>query len=294
MLMKVGSIELDTDPAQALKDFQISLQRLDALPAVEQTTVFTTRIRSQILRKQADALEQLGEYGNAVSLFTQSIQIQTKLAAADPQDLRAQADVGVVLGDEAMAYKDAANPDLAAPGPAPSIARGRNLSAEVSLLTQVVAMTQSMLKRSPSDDEWKSVLADAEVNLGTAQSLLRGPGDSAAIAKTGIASLRELATRDQAAPRILLQAADAFLTVEPASLRDPTFALACAERAVALSHRQSPSELLLLAEAYRATGQIAKSRTAAEEGLALLSPFEPGSVKPNIRKLLEIQTRPVR
>ena len=294
MLVKVGSIELDTDPAQALKDFQVALQRLDALPAAEQTTVFTTRIRSQILRKQADALEQLGEYGNAVSLFTQSTQIQSKLAAADPQDLRAQADLGIVLDDEAMAYKDAANPDLATPGPAPSTDRRRNLSAEENLLTQVVAMTQSMLKRSPSDDEWKSVLADAQVKLGTAQSLLREPSDSAAIAKTGIAALREMATKDQAAPRILDQAADAFLTAEPASLRDPAFALACARRAVVLNRRQSPSELLILAEAYRAAGQIDKSRAAAEEGLALLSPLEPGSIKPNIRKLLEIQARPVR
>jgi hypothetical protein len=90
------------------------------------------------------------------------------------------------------------------------------------------------------------------------------------------------------------QAADAFLTVEPASLRDPAFALACAERAVALNHRQSPSELFILAEDYRAAGQIDQSRAAAEEGLALLSPLGPGSVKPNIRKLLEIQTRPAR
>src|SRR5580692_8285109 len=290
MLVKVGSIELDTDPAQALKDFQIALQRLDALPAAEQTTVFTTRIRSQILRKQADALEQLGEYGDAVPLFTQSITILTKMAAADAQDLRAQADLGIALDDEAVAYKEAANPDLAAPG---SDRKG-NLSAEASLLTQVVAMTQSMLKRSPSDGEWKSVLADAQVKLGTARSLLRGRGDSAAIAKTGMAALREMATKDQAAPRILDQAADAFLTVEPDSLRDPAFALACAERAVTLNRRQSPSELLILAEAYRATGQIDKSHAAAEEGLALLSPLEPGSIKPNIRKLLEIQARPVR
>ncbi len=193
-----------------------------------------------------------------------------------------------------MAYKDAANPDLAASGPASGVARKQNLSAEENLLAQVVAMTQSMLRRSPSDDEWKSVLADAQVKLGTAQFLLRGPGGSAVIAKTGVAALRELATKEQAAPRILLQAADAFLTVEPAALRDPAFALACAERSVALNRRQSPSELLILAEAYRATGQIDQSRAAAEDGLALLSPLELGSVKPNIRKLLEIQARPAR
>jgi hypothetical protein len=132
------------------------------------------------------------------------------------------------------------------------------------------------------------------LNLGTAQSLLRQPGDSAGIAKIGMASLRELATRDQAAPRILNQAADAVLPVEPASPRNSAFALACAERAVALNYRQSPSELLILAEAYRAEGQIDQSRATAEEGLALLPPLQPGSVKPNIRKLLEIQAHPGR
>jgi hypothetical protein len=116
----------------------------------------------------------------------------------------------------------------------------------------------------------------------------------AAILAAGIATLREMAAKDQAAPEILNQAADAFLNAEPASLRNPSFALACAERAVALNHRQSPSELLILAQAYRAAGQIDRSRAATEEGLALLPPLELGSVKPNIRKLLEIQARPAR
>jgi hypothetical protein len=45
--------------------------------------------------------------------------------------------------------------------------------------------------------------------------------------------------------------------------------------------------LLTLAQAYRASGQIEKSHTTAEEGLALLPTPQLGSVKPNIRKLLE-------
>jgi hypothetical protein len=50
---------------------------------------------------------------------------------------------------------------------------------------------------------------------------------------------------------------------------------------------------LTLAQAYRASGQMEKSRTTAKEGLALLPALPPGSVKPNIRKLLEneAQTR---
>jgi hypothetical protein len=68
-------------------------------------------------------------------------------------------------------------------------------------------------------------------------------------------------------------------------------AVACAERTVALSHRQLPSYLLTLAQAYRASGQIEKARATANEGLALLPALQPGSVKPKIRKLLEIQTQ---
>jgi len=49
-----------------------------------------------------------------------------------------------------------------------------------------------------------------------------------------------------------------------------------------------PTKLLTLAQAYRAAGQIEKSRAVAREGLALLPPQQPGSVKPRIRKLLEI------
>jgi hypothetical protein len=66
------------------------------------------------------------------------------------------------------------------------------------------------------------------------------------------------------------QAANAFLKAQPASLGDPQFAVSCAERAAALSHRKTPSVLLTLARAYRASGQIEKSRVTANEGLALL------------------------
>jgi hypothetical protein len=39
-------------------------------------------------------------------------------------------------------------------------------------------------------------------------------------------------------------------------------------------------------------GQTEKSRATAEEGLKLLPPFQLGSVKPRIRKLLESRRRP--
>jgi hypothetical protein len=99
--------------------------------------------------------------------------------------------------------------------------------------------------------------------------------------------MRDLAKKDDASAMILDQSADDFIRVQPASLRDPQLAIRCAERAVAFSRGQNPAELLTLAEAYRASGQIDRSHTTAKQGLLLLPPMQPGSAKPRIRKLLE-------
>jgi tetratricopeptide (TPR) repeat protein len=212
-----------------------------------------------------------------------------RLVAEDPKDFRALADLEVDLNAEAEGFEDAADPALAAdPGD-----RRRNLAAAEKLLTQVAAIMEKATRLDPTNEAWKAIQADAQVRLATIQTVLHNSGGSGALAKTGIAALRDLARKDQAPPLVLDGAARDFLKVEPASLRDPQFAVSCAEREVALSHRQSPSALLTLAQAYRASGQIEKSRATAKEGLALLPAPQPGGVKPNIRKLLEIQAQTV-
>jgi tetratricopeptide (TPR) repeat protein len=288
--MKIGSVEMETDPDQAFKDFQIALQRLDALPKAEQESLTSQRLRGVMLRKEANALVQLGEYSKATDHFAEVARIYQKFEAEDPHDLRALADLQVVLIDEAIGFETAADPALAVSGGD----RRRNLAAAEQLLTRAVGIMEKMLKQDPSDENWKSVLADAEVRLGAIQSVLHASGDAGTLAPKGLAALKNMAKKDQASAMILDQAANDFLKVQPASLRDPQFAVSCAERAVALSHRKSPSLLLTLAQAYRETGQIEKGRATAREGLALLPAPQPGSVKPRIRKLLEIQAQTAR
>ena len=60
--MKIGSVEMETDPAQALKDFQVAVERVDALPKEDQTTLPTMRLRSMLERKEAGALSELGQF----------------------------------------------------------------------------------------------------------------------------------------------------------------------------------------------------------------------------------------
>jgi tetratricopeptide (TPR) repeat protein len=285
--MKIGSVELGTDPAQALKDFQIALQSSNALPAAEQSTLSTLRMHSMIVRKQANALVQLGEYPEAIALYGEIVPSYKSLAAADPQDLRAMADLEVVLNDEAAAFESALDPVVGA-----SIQyHTRNLAAAASALTQTIDLTQKMLKQDLANENWTSVLADAQVRLAVVRSRLRTTGESEAVAKAGIDTFKDLANKDQASPMILDQAARALVVVVPISLRDPVLAEACAERAVALSQRRMPAMLLTLAQAYRAGGQIEKSRAAGKEGLALLPAPLRGATQSNIRRFLEAQAQ---
>jgi hypothetical protein len=99
--------------------------------------------------------------------------------------------------------------------------------------------------------------------------------------------LKNAAGNEKASPMLLNLVVRAFLQAEPASLRDPQFALASAERGVTLTHRKTPAWLLSLAQAYRAAGRVQQSRAAANEGLAHLPAVQPGMAKSRIRKLLE-------
>lgn len=285
--MKIGSVELAIDPKQALKDFQLALDRTNALPKAEQNTLPTVRLRTMILRKEAGTLSELGEYERAFPHFDEAIQIEQKFVAADPQDSRALFDLQIVLSDKADSLEDAA--DLSS-GRAPA-ARRRDLVAAESLRTQILSIMGRMLKTDPTNDSWKMVVAGAQVHLGTIRSELKEPGGSAALSGAGLAVFRRLASAHQVSPLYLDQAASAFLDVEPATLKDPAFAVACAEREVAISQRKRPNYLLTLARAYSANGQIEKSRATAAEALALLPASRTENSTPTMRMLFEMKAQ---
>jgi hypothetical protein len=286
--LKIAETESETDPAQALKDFQFGLERVSALPKEEQGSMRILRVRDSLLEGEAEVLVQLGRYSEAHALYAQAAEMVQHLSAADPLDLRALFDVQTGLNQQAIAFETAA--DLAfSVSPAE---RRSNLDSAEKLWAQEVTVLQMMIKQDTSNEEYAAVLANAQVHLGTARSILRSSAEAAAMARVGVASLKSLAAKDQASPTTLDIAAGDLLIVEPASLREPKTALTFAGRAVALTHRKSPLMLLTLAQAYRATGQIEKSRATAKEGLTLLAPIQPGGPKPHLRKLLEIQTQP--
>jgi hypothetical protein len=285
---KIGSVEIDTDPALALNDFQDALQHVDSLPDAEKHSLSMQRMRAIIERKEAGALVQLSEFAAATGLYEEAVGFYSKIVASDPQDLRASADLKVALNFEALGFEaaaDAARVDGVGDW-------RRNLLAAQKLWTQELVIIESSLQSDSIDSDLQVSRADAQVRLAAIHSLLHSAGDSGALAKKGLASLNEMARKPEASSLILDMAAKDFLLAEPASLKDPYLAVNYAERAVALTQHKTPSMLLTLAQAYRASGQTKQSQATAAEALALLSAPQPGSVKPRIRIQLERQLQP--
>ena len=292
MLMKVGSVEMETDPVQANQDFRVALDRANALPAADQSSLSATRMRAMLMRKEANSLTELGEFSEAHPLFEKAVQIHEQFAAADPQDLRALADLEVILDDEAVSYEEAAEVAAQRSGTVGPTERRQCLMAAEALLVRGEGILETMLKRDPQNDSWKEVLASAQVRIATIRAQEHLPGEAEPLAKRGIATLKELSSKPQASVMILDQTVRGLLHVEPVSLRDPRFAVACAERAAALSHRKTASLLLSLAQAYHAAGQTDKARATAAEAITLLAPQVPGAPKPRIRRMLEMEAGP--
>lgn len=283
--LKVGNIEIETDPAQALKDFEVAQERFDALPESKQSSLTSTRMRANLLRKEAMAIRELGDFGKAAPLFDQALTIQRQIAAADPKDSRSLFDVYVDLTQAAYDYEEAADPALEID---PGIRR-RNLALASPLWKQAESLALQLLKENPSNDDWKASLADVQVRLGTIQQDLNTSGDSAVLSATGLATLKGLEAKHPDSVLILDNEVAGLLNVKPLTLRDPSLAIACAEREALLTKRKEPSVLLFVAQAYRFAGQMEQARAAANEGLALIPAVSAGAQLPRTRKLLELE-----
>jgi tetratricopeptide (TPR) repeat protein len=289
MQFKVGNIELDSDPAQALRDLRISMQKIEALPDAERNRPVTLRLRAIVQRKEGAALAELGEYAQAIPLFEQAVRTFQHYAALDakgPLDVHAAGDLKRALLDEAIGYEYAADPQLAA-RPAD---RHLNLLKAQQTYEQAAAILARIIQQEPLNQDWKVESAYLQVRAASLQQVLHTGSNAETKSKAGLSVIRSIAEKDKASSMVLDRAVTALLNAEPTSLRDPKLAVTWSERGVALTHRKVATWMLSLAQSYRASGQSDKARATAKEGLALLPNQQPGDPKSWIRKLLEAET----
>jgi hypothetical protein len=287
--MKIGWVEKDIDPMAALQELQTALKAISSLSAEEQSGLSGLRLRANLLRKYGNVSSALGYNAQAFASLAESEKADRDLAAKDTDDSRAEFDLAVLLQDEADAYANAVN---AVQGSDPG-RRHEFLEQEESKLVEAVA-TFNRVSSLKSEEEWVGTPAYLQVRAGSVEKSLFGHSRSEALTRKALAKLKSLAQGPQTSGMMLSQISEAFRIAEPETLRDPAFALQCSLRAAEAAGGKSPTRQFELADAYRAAGQIEKSRATAKDGLALLAPIPPGGAKPRIRKLLEIQTQTAR
>jgi eukaryotic-like serine/threonine-protein kinase len=282
--LSVGCILALTVPARAIDEFRTSLSLWGAVPIADKSDNNTRRTILYDSVKLADALTQARDYRSAIATYDEAQQSLEVSAASDSRDSRAQGDFAGILGGKANLYIDMADPLL---NPGGAELEHENLQIARRLLRQSIAVVDKLVVVDPNNQLWTAYLANEKALLGTVEQRLGGPDRGSQMADSGVATLRQLASASDASSDVLVRATSVMLTVLPVQLRDTSLTIRYAERLATISHHSDPTSLLLLAQAYRADGQFARSITTAQEGLNLLPPHLPGTPATRCRILLE-------
>lgn len=286
MHMHLGNVVLDTEPDKALEEFRLALQIQEALPEDQRKKLNQERLHAMLLRKTAQALSEMGMYKDAQEAFSQSLPVFQRLSDADPKDVNALADVWRILDAQAVSDEEAGNGDLSPIGLAD---QRRYRLAALTALEQEADTVRKCIQFSPLHEEWDQVLASVTIRIGVLKHQLGLPSDSAAITQRSLNLLLKAAQGPKAAAGDIAAAVEAESNAEPASVRDPVVALRLAERGVEITHDRDAAYLLLLAKAYRATGDSDDAAQSAKQGLALLAPARPRIAVSRLRVLLTQQ-----
>jgi tetratricopeptide (TPR) repeat protein len=282
MQVKVGNVHLEQDPAVALLDFRKGMDMLNALSPSERAVLSAVRLKSLLLRKEANALSESGHYTEARPLFDQSEAIYSSLIAADPKDLRAKRDMRLLLTIRLESEEQAIDPILAEKGDD----RRRALKNAQEIAKHKIQVMHQLLENKEDDPNLKLELAATEIHLFALQYKMRGGGH--VVQQTEAFSLLRNAVRDSKTSSHNLELIfSSFLVVDAPSLRDPALLLQCAQRGADLTHNRSAEWMLALSQAYRALGEITQEKAAALKGLSLLPPPNTDNGHFRVRKLLE-------
>jgi hypothetical protein len=284
---KIGQLLMSTDPRAAIEAFQRSLADRDALSPSSRNAFRSIRGKAVNLMDLGDALTAARDYKEAQSSFEEARTTFEAFVAADPKDVRGKHDLAVVLTEQASAYVDQLNPNLAS---SDRTALKINERQAINLFQRSVDILEHIAATDTSPLPWRVLLAYNKVMLGSLE--FRTHQDAAGrLTAEGLADLRRFGAVSKVSIEELTWITKGGLSAEPARLRDPALTMEYAERLTALDHRSNPDTLLLLVQAHKSIGDVRGANEVAMHGLALLAPMGTGQKIPRTRKLLEIETR---
>lgn len=215
-----------------------------------------TRVRRLDNLLRQNLAQVLIDQGHAVEGMQMIGIVQDRLRAAiaaDPVDVRARVDLGILEGNLLNSLNDLKRYQDALP-----------------VIRELLADMDALQKINPANTAWQTFRAEYQVRAGHIYQQLGDQQQADRLGRTGTAALVLLADQPKAEARVLWLAADALIWFPVEGGSGPKKAEAFARRAIAASPAPTPEQWLTLAEAQRAAGESAASGKSAESALSAL------------------------
>jgi len=269
--IRIGDLqEIRDDLAGGLSAYREALTIAEKLAAEDPANAEDGRRLALAHRKVGGILEDLGDNRTALLEYANATSINERLMNADPTNVQAAMSYAISLRWSGDLLRKTGDTSLA-------LAKYR----------AVVGILEQLSTTHPANITIRG--RHAEILIVTA-GLLAEQGEMVEARRMtirGLASTRELASRPDVTPDDLSQYAQAFLTCEPASLREPSTALRYARASVAKTGETDSVNLDILAQAYFETGDRARAIATEEKAVSLLAPAEANRPPPPLRQTLE-------
>ncbi len=283
--LRIAELMAEAEPAAALPDYLKVIDSLNALPKEARKQPGYQRLTAVALQYTGAALKDLGRYREALSYLQRARAIEQSLFAADPNDARAELSLAALLDTEAKSFEERSE-GVFTEDPAD---RAADAVQTLKILAEARALNEHLLQLQPENVDWRTDFGFILVRISRQQWALHQLEGMLDLATRGVAILKAMGKRSNASAYTFDEIATGLTIVQPVQLRDPQFAIECAQRAVEMSHHQKPGFLLTLARAYHAAGRPEKAHAAAKEGLALLPAITPATVPCRIRRQLQAE-----
>ncbi|MFN7939406.1 MAG: protein kinase [Bryobacteraceae bacterium] len=241
------------EPRKALESYSLALAFFSDRMTKTPTDLYATRLTANLYTRMANSRNKLKEFPAAIDNVAAAAKIYERLAAADPKDRRAQADLVYVYRLSGSTHQKAGNIDRC-----------------IAFWRQGLTIVDRLAAASPNDEFNAQDYAELSVRLG---NVLAGKGNAAEarpLLDQGLRAYRRLADSKQATAMAARDFAQALMDVQLKPLRNPPLALQYMDTAIARLKKETPYFLRYYGRAQCEAGQRPQGLATLDRGLRLL------------------------
>lgn len=249
---RMGDLTELRNRPEATPFYRKALNVLDRIPERDRDTPQARNARSSALLGLGWNLGNLGDYIPALAALEEARQIRDGISEQDPQNIMA-------LYFRTIPYRDL------------GIVSGYagNQDAKLRYFLTAVEFYDRLRAKNPANRTYRFAQAELQADCANISSDLGRRALALQLARSGITTLRELASEPQASPVELAVSARALVETKIPHLADPKLGLVLAKRAVALDPKDSEVQEIL-AKAYWLNGDRQPAVQAIEQAIALI------------------------